>query len=341
MRHRSAFAGALALAAITLTVFGAGSASATPVFSLRVEAPGATLDRGTHYAIPSITSAPRGDLNAAGTCVGAPGRVPLASGTAIGLIAAAATTSRSLSPLYVAENAFGKRVCRIGDFAERDAPFSGWLFRHNHAAPPMSAELVALDKGSEVLWVFADFGSSINTGDELVLSAPVRARPGTIQVSVQAVSFEGEVKPAPDGTVVTGGAAPVSTAGGAASVPVVAGKTSLRAVGPGSAPSEIPSQQLSLCVADRLKDCPRSRGRRIVGSNDGDSLKGTPGPDRIRSRGGPDKVRVSGGGADFVNCGKGKDVVVADKRDKLRRCERVRGSAGKGSSKKGKGDRKK
>lgn len=325
MKARFLLAGAPVLVAAFLLI--AGSASATPVFSLRVEAPGATLDPGTHYAIPSITSAHRGTLSSEGTCVSAPGKVPLASGTAIGLIAAASNATQSLAPLYVAEDAFGRRVCRIGDFAERDAPFSGWLFRHNHAAPPMGAELVALSKNSEVLWVFADFGNGINTGDELVVIAPARAQPGAVPVSVQAIAFDGAVKPAPDGTVVSGGSSPVATVGGSASVPVVAGETTLLAVGPGATPTEIQSAPLALCVASDLRDCPRVRGKRVVGSNDGDSLKGTKGEDRIRSRGGPDKVRVAGGSADFVHCGKGKDVVIADERDKLRRCEKIDGSA--------------
>jgi hypothetical protein len=334
MRVRFGLAVALALTATTLFTFAAGTASATPVFSLRVEAPGSTLDPGTHYAIPSTTSAPRGALNPSGTCVGAQGRLPLASGTAIGLITAASAANPALAPLFVAEDAFGKRVCRIGDFAETDTPFSGWLFHFNHRFSTVGAELVAVSKGDDVLWYFADFGSGANTGDELLLSAPVRAKPGTVPVSVQAIDFDGNVKPAPDGTVVVGGSAAATTVGGVATVAVEAGDTTLRAVGPGATPTEIPSNPLSLCVAADVGDCPAARGRRIVGTNDGDSLKGTPGRDRIKSRGGPDKIRVVGGSADVVNCGRGKDTVIADQRDRLRRCEKVGGPAKKGGKKK-------
>jgi hypothetical protein len=217
---------------------------------------------------------------------------------------------------------------------ERDLPsFSGWLFRHNHVAPPLSGELVSLGRDSEVLWVFADFGTGANAGDELVLTAPVRAQPGLVQVSVQAITFDGAVGPAPDGTVVTGGGAPATTTGGVATVALAEGEAELRAVGAGASAGNIPSAPQSVCVAADLAECPEARGRRVIGTNGKDGLAGTPGPDRIRARGGKDKVRVRGGDADVVNCGKGKDVAIADERDKLKRCERVLGPAGKGDGK--------
>ncbi len=321
MRRRFALAGALALA---ITGATAGSASATPTYQLRVEGPGMTLDPGTHYAVPGPgVVAPRGALTGSGTCVRGPGNVALAGRTAMGLIASAANGFKRLRPLYIAESGFGRRVCRSGPFTETDSPFSGWLFRHNHAAPPFSAELVELSKSDEVLWVFANFATGQNTGDELLLNAPVRTRPGAVQVTVAAITFDGVIGPAPNGTIITGGAGPVTTVGGSALVPLAQGKHTLRAWPGTAAPTDIPSNLAQVCVNQRLKKCSKGPGRRIVGTNQRDNLKGTKGPDLIRSRGGKDKIRVRGGGKDRVNCGKGKDVVIADRQDRVKRCERV------------------
>jgi hypothetical protein len=320
MGRRSLVAAALALGA-TASCF-AGSASATPVFSLRVEAPGRTVDPGTWYAHRSPIAAQRGELQGSGNCVRAGGDISLTGRTALGLLASAANANGGLRPVLVAEDSFGRRVCRAASFTETDSPFTGWLYRVNHVPPTPAADLFAIDKDDEVLWVFANFGTGANTGDELVLSAPFRAIPGVVQATVTAFDFNGVSKPAPDGTVVSGGTASAATVGGVASVPVAAGRTTLVATGPGAAPTEIPSNQVPLCVAAQLSDCPAAPGRRIVGSNARDVIKGTPGPDAIRTRGGKDVVRVRGGGADFVNCGKAKDKVLADASDTVRRCEK-------------------
>jgi hypothetical protein len=322
MRHRLLLAGALALAAISLS---AGTASATPSFSLRVEAPGQTLDPGTLFASRSPIGALRGESLPNGDCVRGAGNLPLAGQTALGLVASAANATKPLQPLFVAEDSFGKRVCRVASFNETDTPFSGWLYRVNHVAPPFAADLAELKKGDEVLWVFANFGSGVNTGDELVLTAPVRATPGPVEVTVNAVTFDGNVNPAPDGTVVSGGTTPAVTAGGKALVTLGQGTSALRAVGPGAAPLEIPSNQAEVCVAAQLAACPAQRGLRLVGTNLRDKFKGGAGPDVIRTRGGRDRIRVRGGASDVVNCGNGRDLVVADASDELRRCEKVKG----------------
>ena len=91
-------------------------------------------------------------------------------------------------------------------------------------------------------------------------------------------------------------------------------------------------------------------GRFVRGSSGNDFLAGTPGADLIRAGGGADSVyggagpdRLNGGGGadrlfggpgndvivaadrtrDSVNCGAGRDRVVADRGDRLRRCEVV------------------
>lgn len=60
----------------------------------------------------------------------------------------------------------------------------------------------------------------------------------------------------------------------------------------------------------------------IVGSRGRDRLSGGPGRDRICGRGGPDSIRSADGSPDGVNCGPGSDSVLADRLDRLSRCER-------------------
>ncbi len=321
MRSRFLVAGALALFATAM--LSTGSASATPAFNLRVEAPGVTVDPGTYYAPRSPIAAQRGKILGSGNCVREKGDISMPGRTALGLVASAANANPALRPLFIVEDTFGKKICRIAGFHETDTPFTGWVFRVNHRFAEKSGELINIRKSDEVLWYFANFGTGANTGDELVLTAPFRATSGVVQASVQAIAFDGAVKPAPDGTVVSGGTTPVTTAGGVATVPVTA-STVLRATGPGAAPTEIASNQIPVCVAAQIAGCPPVPGRRIFGTDVRDVFKGTPGPDVIRTRGGKDKVRVRGGGKDVVDCGKGKDLAIADKADRVRRCEKVK-----------------
>jgi hypothetical protein len=102
-----------------------------------------------------------------------------------------------------------------------------------------------------------------------------------------------------------------------------AGAGALENAGPGQQPSGV-----SACKRG-------TRGRdALVGTDGNDCLKGRGGNDRIRGGVGDDRLsggtgndRLNGGpGADVLNCGAGNDVVHTDRSDKLRGCEKVRGS---------------
>jgi len=147
MRDRFLLAGAIALLA---TSAAAATAPAAPVFKLRVESTQGTLDPGTFYA-SRRGGIPAGQETAGGSCARASGRHTVAGRTALGLLGAASRAAAALRPLWVVEDEFGRRVCRVGDFVERDSPFTGWLFRVNHEAPPMAADLRAIDRGDQVL----------------------------------------------------------------------------------------------------------------------------------------------------------------------------------------------
>jgi hypothetical protein len=64
---------------------------------------------------------------------------------------------------------------------------------------------------------------------------------------------------------------------------------------------------------------------RVKGWDGDDKLVGNAGNDRLKGGDGDDVVKARRGGKDRVNCGKGQDRAVVDKRDKVRRsCENVR-----------------
>lgn len=67
------------------------------------------------------------------------------------------------------------------------------------------------------------------------------------------------------------------------------------------------------------------RGDDRVGGNSGsDRIDGGRGADLVTGGSGNDRISVRDGRRDRVNCGPGRDRVRADRRDRLRRCERVR-----------------
>lgn len=312
MRRTTAVQVLLVAVACFLSI--AGTASALP--KLRVEGPGTTLEPGAAYVTHS-TRVRKAD----GDCNPLAGHFNVKGSTPMGLLGSAAEARNSLWPVR-ANSSFGLLVCRIDAFAQTSSPFRGWAYRLNHEFPSLGAAEQPIDSNDSVLWYYIDYGSGANTGDELALSAPVRATPGTIQVSVAAYPFSGGPGPAPDGTQVTGGDAIATTTGGTASVALSqAGVYRLRASSP--APGAVPSALTTVCVNADLARCPSRRGWRMIGTTDGDRISGTRGPDTVRSRAGDDRVNVLGRSPDHVNCGSGHDRVRASGNDTVRRCEVV------------------
>jgi hypothetical protein len=241
--------------------------------------------------------------------------------TPMGLIGAASEYRGSLQPIRV-NDSFGLLVCRIGSYTQTSSPFRGWAYRLNYEFPLLGADQQSINGSDSVLWYYIDYGSNRNIGDALQLSAPVRAVPGSIQVSVTAYPFSGGPGPAPNGTVVSGGDAPAVTNGGDATVLVGhPGIYRLRASDTGN--GAVPSQALTVCVNSDLKACAAHRGERIVGRRGSDEIKGTAGPDVVIGRSGDDEINVRGNAVDRVNCGSGDDVVRAGANDRVKKCEVV------------------
>jgi Ca2+-binding RTX toxin-like protein len=63
---------------------------------------------------------------------------------------------------------------------------------------------------------------------------------------------------------------------------------------------------------------------RLTGGGSGDSLFGGRGVDRYDAGAGNDFVNAADGRRELVSCGSGRDFARADRRDRVRRCERVR-----------------
>ncbi|MFN2612335.1 MAG: hypothetical protein ABR536_03070 [Solirubrobacterales bacterium] len=269
--------------------------------------------------------------------VGGSGRpVTVAGATALGVVADAAQSLGSLSPILVTdEYSFGLGVCGFGGVSSGPANF--WQVRVDHKATQVGGDQVALSRGDDVVWALVpspvcDFNPPYTckpTEPELVIEAPARARPG---VPFTATVFEyndtGFNKPAL-GASVNGALAPTDAQGHTQVTLARTGAVTASRVG------AIPSRSLRVCVSARPKRCAAKRGRQILGSQLADRIGGTLGNDTIEANGGDDAISVRGRGRDSVRCGPGKDTVTADGTDRVNKasCEKIERSAGGAKSK--------
>lgn len=303
-----------AVAALAAPV-GAGAAPA--VSDLRVEAGGKVLTDSRFATGTESVVTDRSEPACGGT-----GRRKTARGaTALGLLASGAGVDRDLRPLRVSDKfSFGLLVCGVGDFPATDSAF--WLYKVDRVAPEVGGDAFKLAGGEQVLWYLQDSVNDRNTGDELAVEAPVRARPGPVEVTVSSYSFNGARKPAGGARVYFGKRSVVADAAGKATM-TLDDSTFVRA-GRGG---DIPSAAVSVCVAGALRRCAPARGRRIYGGDGADRLVGTRGRDVVRAGAGNDRIDVRGGARDRVRCGGGRrDRVRIGRGDRVTRdCEIVNG----------------
>lgn len=314
--------------ACLLAAMFAPAATAKPVLAeLRVEGPNGTLDPGTWYMTDTeqIRKSRAGD-----TCVRDAGRLEFPGPTALGITQTGSEHTRALRQVRVRLDEAGPFMCEIGSIQGRPfgdpAGFSGWTFWHNFAAGSSSADLVSLDEGDQVLWLFSDFGDAtpMNTGDALELvDVPARDEDGRFEVGVVAHSFDGSTSPA-DGAAIDGATETTPLGDGRYAVTVPEGRFSLSA----TRGTDIRSNYVETCTSLEPGACPVAQGRTIFGSPEGDRIKGTAGWDQIDSGSGNDRVDLRTGGRDRVSCGGGKDVVLQKPADEDNRvganCERIR-----------------
>ena len=306
---------ALVAAAATVAFAIPSTATAAEQADLRVEGAGKPLAAATY-----LTDTARIKTASSSTCKGS-GDVKTVQGpTALGLLWSAAGLNSRLRPLAVSDEFdFGLLVCGISSFVGGDTAY--WLYKVDHKSPEVGADQFPLKGGEEVLWFFSDTTSNVNTGDELVLKAPARAKPGgTVAVRVWSYDSAGKRTPAA-GALVQGEDEATTDAQGRATIATPErGTLRLRA----ERSADIPSQTASVCITAK-PSCPSRRGKRIFGTAKADRIAGTKGPDTVASGAGADRVSVRGGGRDSVRCGKGRDRVSADSSDRVGRdCEVVK-----------------
>jgi Ca2+-binding RTX toxin-like protein len=278
-------------------------AQAAPVLSdLRVEAGGVVV---TDSRFPTDTQSLTTD-----------------TGKPLGLLGSGSSVDRDLRPVRISDRfSFGLLVCGVGAYPATDSGF--WLYKVDHVSPEVGGDAFKLAGGEQVLWFFQDSARKRNTGDELVVEAPARARPGEVEVTVSSYAFNGARKPAAGARVFFGDTTAVLADANGKARARVTQSTSVRA-GRGG---DIPSAPARVCVAADLDDCPSARGRRIYGSDRADRLAGTPGDDVVRAGAGNDTIDVRGGNDDRVRCGRGaRDRVRANGGDRVTTdCEFVNG----------------
>ncbi len=320
MSHRSRTPRVLLSGAVACAVLSAGAAQAPakPVVSeLRVEAGGQALAPGHRY----VTNTVRLPTDTTPACGGSGKTVTVKGPTAVGIVDHARRVEPPLRPYRISDKfSFGLLVCGIGEFVASDTAF--WLYKVNREAPSVGGDQFALDDGDEVLWYFQDTERGINTGEELGLRAPARARAGQ-PFTVTAFRFDagGKRRRAAGAEIAIGQNVATTDERGRATVGAGEnGTVTLRATRGG----DIPSEPVEVCVNERLRLCPPIRGERIYGRGGADSITGTLGADDVRARGGDDTVDAVDGQPDRVSCGDGDDVVRADRRDRVAAdCERV------------------
>ena len=317
LAHRPARATLLA-AALGFLALPAAAAARPIGDDLHVEAGNHALEGGARF----LNDTARIRTDSSSDCGGSGKVVTVPGPTALGILRYAETRVRALRPLSVSDQfSFGLFVCGIGSFRGSATKF--WLYKVNHVTPQVGADHYRLKRGDQVLWYFQDTITGQNTGNELALIAPARARRGhTFQVTVFSYAANGARKAVSGAQVVSRGVVKGTTdANGHATIHGSHnGLLRLRA----RHGSDIPSTPVGVCVNRLLRRCPAVRGKHIIGTRRGDRIRGTRGADLIEGRGGNDHINVVGGGRDRVRCGRGHDVVRLGRHDRAARdCEVV------------------
>jgi hypothetical protein len=308
---------ACAVAALLAVPAIAGAKVKTVGGDLRVVGPsGQTLAQLTQYtASVQVPTDPNALCFGAGTG-GSGNPVTIAGPTALGLVQDASATARDLRPLSVTDAFdFGLGVCGIGGFQAQGS--GSWYLKQNHAGAQVGGDQLVVAKRDEILWYLAP---TFPYPPELGLEAPPLADPGS-QVEVQAVEYADDGTSAPAaGATVSGGSSPATTdAQGRATVALGSGNATLQA----TRGVDIPSNEISICVAESASEC--APQHEIAGTPGPDKIKGAELADKIKAKARNDRVKARGGAPDRINCGTGKrDVAVVDRDDTVKACEKVK-----------------
>ena len=310
-----------ALAACALAVLAVAPATAEAVTTkLRVEADGRDIGPGFHYVHRSVK------YKTSRSCGGSGAKGSITGPTALGLLIQAADFTRALRPVQISDEfeELGPFVCGIGGFEGSADAY--WLYKVDHVDPQVGGDQMTIDRShDEVLYYFVDNASGANTGNELelILADNVVRAGEPVEVTVREYDLEGRATPA-EGVRLMGASNVMTGPDGTAEVVFEdAGEPFIRGV----RGNDIPTDVLHLCVwEDSESECAQWLTGWVVGTQRADRMRGTKNPERITGRRGADRIRSRGDGeADSVRCGRGEDVVLADRFDRVRRnCETVR-----------------
>ena len=328
--HRShlRLAAAIAAAVMTFIVAGGSALAKTHFADLRVVThTGRTLAEFRQYTGSVMVRSTKQHEDCFGSRSSGK-RYSLDGSNGLGILKDALASDPDLKPLVLSDaffdDGFGLGVCSIGGFDT--VGFSFWDLIRDHVASSVGAQFVPVRNGDDILWYLTP-GSEPSSGPrELVLDAPASAAPGdAFTVKVRRFTAQGKSSPAA-GVAVFAGSRRLGTTDAAGELRARLGSpATLEATG---TPSDIPSNDVAVCVSGDRKECPDAHGKRIYGTSHADRIKGTRGWDPVKARGGADVVNLRTGGLDRVNCGGGRDEVVVvggDHNDRIgSSCERVR-----------------
>jgi hypothetical protein len=232
--------------ALSLTfALTAVAAAKAPLAELRVVGGGGKVlaEKPVAMADTSVKTSPKA------TCFG-PGSggsgdpAQLQGTTAMGLLASGAKTIPALQPLLISDSFdFGLALCGVGSSVAKGK--ASWYLKINHKSLQVGGDAAKIKPGDEVLWTLAP---SFPYPDELVLTAPAKAKAGTsFTVRVMAYDEKGRSKPQA-GAKVTGAAEPTGAGGRTTVTLSKPAKLIARAAG------EIPSARAPICLGGK---CPK------------------------------------------------------------------------------------
>jgi hypothetical protein len=231
--------------AISMTLAFAASAPAKGFpAELRVVGSGGKVlaEQTVRTATTSVKTSPKATCFGPGTG-GSGDPVSIKGNTAMGLLARGSKSVSALRPLLISDHFdFGLALCGIGSSVAKGK--ASWYLKINHRSLQVGGDAARIKAGDEVLW---DLAPSYPYPDELVLSAPARARVGrSFGVRVFAYDEKGKRKPAA-GVKVSG--APARTGAD--------GRTTVTLMKPAELiarkAGEIPSAREAVCIGRR---CP-------------------------------------------------------------------------------------
>jgi hypothetical protein len=188
---------ACALAAILSLSIVAAAVAKGPSANLRVAVAGGKVlaDKKVRARTASVKTSPKAECFGEGSG-GSGKKVSIRGNTAMGLLARASKSTRSLRPLLISDAFdFGLALCGVG--GEVVGENESWYLKVNHRSLTVGGDQATIQRGDDVLWALVRTEApDYAYPDELWLKAPKRAKRGrAFAVRVFAYDEKGKRKP--------------------------------------------------------------------------------------------------------------------------------------------------